>query len=290
LGIVDAIGLERLRHELPNRLESEIAGRGVPNLILSNEVLAARLRMSTEIERLKQLCDRIAASTRIIVYIRNQVDYLAGIYTTAVIDGSPLDFDPLRWARQADYAAMLARWTSVFGRENVVVRRYEKENFPDGDVRKDFLRQLGIEPATLAKTRYLNRSLDAESIAFVRAFNRRVPFAFARRIAPLRYSIVAVLGRRRGGKTFAISRTLANQITDMFRTSNAQVAAQYFPSLSSALFSPACSVDDAGTDKPLPWNKALGMAATLAPLAIFWYCASLVRRMAEKWRCDFALR
>jgi hypothetical protein len=281
LGIVDAISLERLRREFPSRLESEIAGKGVPNLILSNEVLAVRLRTAAEIGRLKHLCDRIAANTKVIIYVRNQIDYLVGIYTTAVMDGNPMDFDPIRWARQADYAELLARWTSVFERDDVVVRRYERADFPDGDVRKDFLRQLGIEPATLARTRYLNQSLDAESILFVRALNRRVPIVLAK---PLRYLAVAVLSKRRGRKRFAISQTLASQIADTFRASNAQVAAQYFPLMPLALFSPPSCVDADGTDKPLPWNKALRIAATLAPLALFWSCISLTRRTAEKWR------
>lgn len=284
LGIVDATRLERLRHSLPDSLEREIAACGVPNLVLSNEVLAVRMRRTTELERLKRLCDRVAASTKVIVYIRNQVDYLVGVYTTSVIEGSPRDFDPSRGARSADYARLLARWTSAFGRENVIVRRYEKESFAGGDVRNDFLCQLEIDPATLTRTRYLNRSPDAESIAFVRGLNRRVPSALVARSAPVRHAIVAVLGKRRGGAAFKIARTMANRIEDRFRASNAQVAREYFPSLQSALFSPPSCVDSTGTDKPLPWGRALGMAATLVPLSVFWYSVSLVRRLADMSR------
>jgi hypothetical protein len=226
------------------------------------------------VRRIKALCDALAEETKVIVYLRNQVDYLVGLYTTSVEDGNARDFDLAR-ARGADYAVMLERWSAVFGRDNIVVRRYEKDDFPNGDIRKDFTRALEIDTETLTDTRDLNNSLDAESIAFLRGFNRRVPAALANQAAALRIGIAAVLRRRRGGTKFVIPRDLASRIEVMFRASNAQVAADYFPSLASPLFSPPSYAGELRRAGAAP---LLCIAVMLVPLALYRAFVWLFRR------------
>ncbi|HEX4078929.1 MAG TPA: hypothetical protein VHX61_08670 [Rhizomicrobium sp.] len=281
LGLVDPGRLAAFRRDFPDALQVEAARSAASNLILSNEVLSVRLRTPAEVERIKSLCDRIAASTKVIVYLRNQVDFMVGIYTTSVTGGNAKDFE-LAWMRIADYAAMLARWSAVFGRENIIVRRYDKSCLQGGDVRSDFAQQLGLDASRLMVTRDLNRSLDTESIAFLRAFNARVPTALAEQIAPVRYAIAAVLGKRRGGTRFAIPRELAARIEDSFEESNAQVAMEYFSSLSGPLFPPPSCVGDGSNDVAPP--GMFRMAATLVPMGIYWWLARWLRRAGDTWR------
>jgi len=284
LGLVGADRLAAFRRNFPAALRAETARSGATDLILSNEMLALHLRTPSAIERLRDLCDGLAAHTKVIVYIRNQVDFLAGIYMTSVGGGNARDLDP-QWVRGADYAEMLARWSAVFGRQNMIVRRYERRDFPGGDVRRDFSAQLGIDADRLVTTsRQRNRSLDAESVAFVRAYNRSVPAALAGPLAPLRFAMVAVLERRRGGTRFGISSGLAAKIEDTFRASNAKVAAEYFPSLAEPLFSPPRCVDDTGADKTVRWPTMLGIAFTLPPFGVYLFAARLVRLAVERWR------
>lgn len=281
LNLLNAERLATFRRELPNAVEAEMARGNCSNLILSNEVLSARVGTQTEVARIKSLCDRLAASTKVIVYLRNQVDFMVGIYTTSLAGGNTRDFEHAWMMRIADYHAMLARWSAVFGRENIIVRRYERDSLSDGDARVDFAQLLALDASRLVVTRDLNQSLDAESIAFLRAFNHRVPGALAPRIAPVRSAIVAVLGKRRGGTRFTIPRTLAIRIEDSFKESNAQVAREYFSALLGPLFSPpSCAGDGAGDVGPA---AMFGIAATIVPMGIYWWLARWFRFARAAW-------
>ena len=210
-------------------------------VVLTNEHLSSRLRTRPEIARLKVLLDRIAPRTTVVVYLRNQVDFLASWYSTSVKAGSILPMVrplPLTVAEMMDYAKLLADWSAVFGRDNVVARRFVTADFPDGDLIADFAGVIGLDAAGLPRPERLNEALDVECLAFLRQFNRHVPRIENGRLNPLRKPIVAVIERASEGPAYRLPAPFAEQIAASYADTNAVVAAAYFPGLAGPLFPP----------------------------------------------------
>jgi hypothetical protein len=86
-----------------------------------------------------------AKSIIIIVYIREQVDYLISAYQQKVhatnYSGSLLEFSE---SFTVDYDYFIGRWEKSFGRSNIMPRIYSKNELNGGDIVKDFCQILGI--------------------------------------------------------------------------------------------------------------------------------------------------
>jgi hypothetical protein len=253
------------RDGLVRALVSEIAGSGASEIIFSSELLSSRLRSLSELERLKVLCAGIARSTKIVVYLRNQVDFLISRYTNVLQSGGREEFR-MRGTSFADYEMVLDRWAEAFGRDNLIIRRFAPADFVDGDLLADFAATIGLESTKLVPVPRYNESLDAESLGFLLAINRRLPRWLSRRIGPLRSAAVAVLQRRRGGMKFVISSAQAGRIEDHFRASNERVSAVYFGGRYRPLFPPPTLLGEADDppSTPVGFGTALRLAGFLA--------------------------
>ena len=125
-------GVAEYRANLLKKLDQEFEKCGARAVILSNEHLSSRLHASSEIARLKELCDRYARKTTVIVYLRNQVDFLCSRYVESVKGGSTRPFPfpiPGTLAILMDYARVLAPWGEAFGSARLAVRRFEAGDF-----------------------------------------------------------------------------------------------------------------------------------------------------------------
>jgi hypothetical protein len=258
LGIGERESVDRFRQQFVEALEKEVDASGAGTVIFSNELLSSRIRSPGEVARIKALCDGIARDTKIVVYLRNQTDFLVSRYTNIVWEGGTQEFRFRGPPALADYSRLLGRWAEGFGRENIVARRFEPADFAGGSLLTDFADALGLDHSQLRAVPRFNESLDAESLAFLRAMNRRLPHGLARRIAPFRGRLVRVLQRRRGGTKFVVSSTLAEQIEKAFRDSNELVSDTYFESRFHPLFSQAFL---AGPPETLPKNDIGRLAA-----------------------------
>ena len=273
---------DQFRRQIIGSLETEVDASSASVLVLSNERLATRLRRPAEIARLKALCDRLAQKTSVIVYLRNQADFLASRYTNVIWEGGVQKFAFTGRAPFADYALLLDRWAGVFGKENLVVRRFETTEFPAGNVIADFAGVTGLDLCSLRVPPRANPSLDTESLAFLRGLNRRIPLSLAEHAAPLRAAIVRVLQRRRGGTRFAIPPALAERIEETYRDSNERVSRDYFDSRYRPLFSPPALVGGSIPPPPMGVNAAarigLFLAAGLVREGVIGAARRLLRR------------
>jgi hypothetical protein len=239
-----------LRAELRANLKQEISGSSASTIIFSNEHLSSRLNTPAEFQRIKRLCGSVARETKVIVYLRNQVDYLASRYNIMVKSGGTNEFSfPVNpgVARLIEYSGLLAKWCDKFGRENVIVRRFEPDDFYGGDLLLDFAAQIGFDTTGFQTIPRLNESLDAASIAFLREFNKHVPRIVDGRLNPLRGPVISALQSGRSGERFLIPKATAAEIDEQFRTSNEKVSADFFGSRFDPLFGPARSVSPANT-------------------------------------------
>jgi hypothetical protein len=114
------------------------------------------------------------ANAVIICYLRRQDNVLQSLYNQSVKGGGYYkDIGDFVFPHPLDYFELLGRWAAVFGKENIVVRPYEKQQFKDNDLISDFLSIVGLELtvdfARLAKN--ANPRLPLEALEYMRLLN-----------------------------------------------------------------------------------------------------------------------
>lgn len=101
------------------------------------------------INNLKTMFDSF--DVKVVVYVRNQVDLLPSIYLQRQQDLTAdykknfsgfFDFYKDVWGN--DSKIIIENWLTSFGRENILVRVYDKETLQGGDACADFAKVLGI--------------------------------------------------------------------------------------------------------------------------------------------------
>ncbi|HWY15775.1 MAG TPA: hypothetical protein VNX86_11615 [Rhizomicrobium sp.] len=255
------------RRRMMDQLANEFAEAVASSIIFSNEHLSTKIRTPEEIRRVKEICDEVAATTKVIVYLRNQIDFLVSRYGTAIKAGSVDEFSislSPGVATFLDYSQMLSPWSEIFGRKNLIVRRFEADDFPNGDLLADFAAQAGLDGGQLEGMPFANTSLNGPALAFLREFNKRVPLAIDEKPNPLRGRIAAFLESYEGGQKFSIPRQIAETIEARYRESNDETSREYFGSRFMPLFSPAKCVNSAGSlNDVLDAEQAVAIAAHL---------------------------
>jgi len=236
------------RMKLTAELDSEIDASRAGAIVFSNEHLSSRLTTEVEIRRIKDLCDRYAKRTRVIVYIRDQVEFLKSRYIEGVKGGATRSLAlPLGpgLIRLMDYKILLAPWRAVFGFENMIVRRFVTEDFFASDLLQDFESHIGIPVGTLEKTPRRNSALSKECIDFLRLFNEHVSHAAGNGRNPLRGNVVGLLEQIQGGTRFQVSPDVADYVESVTKDSNQFISREYFDSRYQPLFERA---------RPVPAN------------------------------------
>jgi hypothetical protein len=153
-------GLEELKHKAKED--------GAPGIIWSHEGLASH-HFVKDANCLNIIQRELPASRhRVIIYLRRQDHYLRSAYLQWGIKfkdypGPVLDFED--WLRMSlgddlqnlftmglDYPSLIQPWIDAFGRENVAIRPFEKEQFVDGDLLHDFCAAAALPPAACTFT------------------------------------------------------------------------------------------------------------------------------------------
>ncbi|MEO1191798.1 MAG: hypothetical protein AAFY02_08585 [Pseudomonadota bacterium] len=150
-------------------------------------------------QALYNLIARIGQDIKIIIYVRQQADFLMSQYSTNVITGRSTQItyptkNSIEW--HMDYFKILQAWESVFGKDQIVARIFDREKLHERDVVRDFCKVIGIPDAIVAQARMperLNESLDFQTIEFLRLFNEHCPRLIEKKINPARSNIGGVL-------------------------------------------------------------------------------------------------
>lgn len=231
-GIQSSGDLRQFRRQLGHSLGEELKGRNYPVAILSNEHCSSRLASTAEVQRMQDLLSAHFERIFILVYIRRQDELLLSAYSTAVKSGSAraLAVPGPAAAAGYDYASLLSRWSDVFGREQIICRRFEKSSLRNGDVVDDLLNVVGVPAdAGLARPSPANESLDAVSLEFLRLFNRSIPrFSEQNERHQIRDNIIRLLRELSQGALPTLPARELGCFMSRFRESNRQVALDYF--------------------------------------------------------------
>jgi hypothetical protein len=151
------------------------------NVILSNEMLTSEY---SDILRIaEKIHEKIALDydVTVIVYLRRQDLYINSLYNEGIVSGnrkaewSIEEFLNGGHIPELDYYVLVQSWANVFGKENIVVRPFEKQQFLEGDIIKDFLHSIGTgwqEEFIVPEEESKNPSPDIMLVEAVRQLNR----------------------------------------------------------------------------------------------------------------------
>jgi len=237
-GISGRSDVRAFRQRVEQAMQREFSEAGCSTMVLSSELCSSRLRTDEELCELRDILSEYAAAPTIVVYIRRQDEYLVSLHSTAVQSGSvaPLDFPATaREIGRYDYWEILSRWARVFGRENIICRRFERHRLIGQDIVTDFLTTVGLASLiSLPRPADKNESVDANCVEFLRQFNNHI--AALHDPERSRRELLGALSRYSSGPWLTLPEPQLAAFMARFELSNRKVAAEYFPKESGNLF------------------------------------------------------
>ena len=228
------------RKAFQHQLFSEIESSGVSRVILSDEVLYGC--SDPALRRLRGFTDRIAASLRLVVYLRRQDDQMVSRYQQMVKTGEVRRL--AEWAEQDmariyDYHARLRTWAGLLEPTRFVVRRFERDRFVDGSLHQDFLDAVGVDVRAdeLEQVPNRNESLDAESVEFLRLVNlHRVENEAATVGVIDNRTLVRQLAEASTGTVLTLPDRMLDEFMSRWTESNRAVAREFLADETGQLF------------------------------------------------------
>lgn len=228
------------REAFRRRLFKEIDESGLSRVLLSDEGLYGS--PDEALRRLRRLTDHLAASLRLVVYLRRQDDHLVSRYQQVVktgetrrlgVAGHAASGEPTApWmdrqgAGTYDYCARLQTWQQVLEPSAFVVRRFERGSFTAGSIYQDFLEAAGIDARAenLDQVETANESLDAEAVELLRILNmsRREHTEVAAALPP-NHPLVVRLAEACNGPTLTLPASVLDEFMARWEESNQRVA------------------------------------------------------------------
>lgn len=162
----------------PEEWAPAIAAEDSETVLLSSELMAWAAP-----ELVQEFCASLQRwfDLRILFYFRRQDSQIMAAYNQQVKAGTqirPIQDVITRQMERFDYLAKIAPWRDQVGTENVSVRPFERGQFHEGDIRKDFLLHfLGIDETSEFRfpTGNSNPRLSKQAMEFKRMTNLVAP-------------------------------------------------------------------------------------------------------------------
>ena len=147
--------------------------------IISSEHLQSRLRTESELNELANFFRKFANKVNIVLYIRSPLATAVSLYSTAIKNGALMGAipgpDSPYFKVVVDHARTIRLWSSVFGRNNLIIRLFDRDCLLNGDIVDDFIFTCSLKIGSFAKPKRENESLSALGLELLRRVNARMP-------------------------------------------------------------------------------------------------------------------
>lgn len=209
-------------------------------VLISAEPFSSHMRNIKEIKRLHNTFADF--KTVIVIYLRRQDNFFESLISTIVKGGVPIDFagnfrfeaTDACWENddRYDFKKILDNWSSVFGKENICARIFERDLLVNGSVIDDILHITqteteGLQPKQAAVKNY---GLNLNALLFMNTLNAAHLFIGS---PHERHAVIEYLeewSKQKGKNRLSlIPNSLRQTIIDRYQASNALVKAAYFP-------------------------------------------------------------
>jgi hypothetical protein len=150
---LDADEYQRLCSRFWTEVKSEVASLENSDFVASSEFIYGQVACDQEaMARLQLQLTEIFGEVKLLVYFRNQIDFVKSFYAQTVKGPTReiLSYDVYiknlkKIQVPIHYAERLKLWGEVFGWENVEAVVFDRKNFPNGNLIEDFCSRTGIE-------------------------------------------------------------------------------------------------------------------------------------------------
>ncbi|MCI7765469.1 hypothetical protein, partial [Helicobacter sp.] len=221
-----------------NYLNNEVEKCNCGNIVISAENTQWLLDSQQKIEYFYNFLSLKFHNIKIVIYLRDVVELFISMCSQAIKGNSHTDYHCLLpYQNQkskilSNYQQMLQWWGGIFGKKNLIVRLFDKNEFKDGDLLKDFVDAIGIEWDDSFKIpKKDNETLDLIGFELLCRVNKLKPFMFVSRY----FDIVEYFDRNctSGNKDphlkFQPPKEIIQSYIDYFEESNEWVRKEFFP-------------------------------------------------------------
>ncbi len=265
LGIHDAEGLKRFRHQFEVDAAAEVDRNRERIFVFSNEHCSSRLTTPQQIARLRDFLARFFDRVTVTVYLRRQDQVAVSLYSTLLKFGGDrweILPDPRLRSTYWDYDRLLALWADAFGAENVVPRIFDRAELFGGSVVSDFVRQWGLGQG-FGDVRDTNESLQPHAGEFLRRLNTAFPGYVNGEFNRMRGELGARIGTLFPGRGPKPSRAEAMAFYQGFAAPNEAVRARWFPARATLFPEDFSSYPETAENREFSFDEAIEVATAL---------------------------
>lgn len=206
-------------------------------VVFTSEHFHSRLRSPGEVRAVKELLSKRFDDIKVICYFREQSQTRTSLYSTGLKIAQTCSIeDYQRHISTGDdyynYFQFFKKWESVFGRDSLIPRIYDRNALLDNDLRLDFMAAAlpHVDTTRLTyNTNTANRSITRRQAFFYRVVNKAVPRFTQRFLNPLvgafkrRINEIEIL--REGGRIYDPHQ---REMYERFEASNLDFFERYF--------------------------------------------------------------
>lgn len=231
-GVTNKNELQKFRENLVKEMSQEFSLVDKVNALhVSTENCHSRLLGIETIECVKDLLSPWVEEFKVIVYLRPQHEVALSLYSTAMKLGGDIK-NPFPNV-EADnhyynYYVFLKKWEKVFGKNNLLLRRFGKNYFYNQDLIDDYLHVTQVSKNNLFNIKKENESLSPEALEFLGQLNKYLPRFVDNKPAYVRKNIAEVMEYVFPGNGPTASREDCEIFYSLFKDSNIKVAQEYF--------------------------------------------------------------
>ncbi|EPA1555462.1 hypothetical protein O8I42_02745 [Campylobacter lari] len=219
-------------------LKKELREASHQKLIISSEHLSSRLYDIQELKKCKKILQYLGFQKIIVmVYLRENGNMAISSYSTKIKSGKQ-DFG-LKPCKEFEYLGnykeLLCRWQEIFSKENIIVRLFDKNEFYQGDLLKDFVHSIGLKwDNEFVIPPKQNESLDLIGVELLKRINQYLPWRIDNKINHLRGGVTKFITKyfqnsNNSHLKFQPPKEVVQSYIDYFEESNEWVRKEFFP-------------------------------------------------------------